>query len=125
MSELSNVVFYFLNTVAQVYATIAGFFIVGQIYIYGVIQKTKEWNEVHQKSTDGKSVCVKIVVTKPIKNIFVLLLSTIFLSILGIFLNIESIFGKGILVIPTIVLFLAVLVIIRLYDYIITLEKYT
>lgn len=40
------------------------------------------------------------------------------------FLNIESIFEKGILVIPVIVLVLASWTIIKLYDYLLNLEKY-
>lgn len=123
MSELSNVVFYFLSTVAQVYATILGFFIVGQIYIYGVIHKVREKNEEIQRSTGSKG-CRNLVVTKPVKNIYKLLLAVILISILGILLNIESIFGAGILIIPAIILVLAIWVIIKLYDYITTLENY-
>lgn len=123
MSELSNVVFYLLSTVAQVYATILGFFIVGQIYIYGVIHKVREKNEEIQRLTGSKG-CTNLVVTKSVKNIYKLLLAVILISILGILFNIESIFGKGILIIPAIVLVLAIWIIITLYNYITTLERY-
>lgn len=121
MGELSNIVFYFLSTVAQVCATILGFFIVGQIYIYGMMEKVSEKNKEPVKA--GEKLCITIVVPPQVKNIYITLIVIIFLSILGILFNFES-FGIYVLIIPIIVLILFILVLYILYNYIINLIKY-
>lgn len=120
MSELSNIVLYFLSTVSSVFATILGFFIVGQIYIKGLIQKSREKNEAMPRKTSSKGF-TDIVVIKEVKYIYRLLIGIILLSFMGILLNTcDSILGKGILIIPIIVMALAIYVMKELYDYIST-----
>ncbi len=118
MSELSNIVFYFLSTVAQVYAAILGFFIVGQLYIYQVSKINKV------KSKDGRSVCASIFVLPSFFGIYMLLFAIILFSTVGILLNIESIFGIYILAIPMLVFGLSILAIKKLYSYLKILESF-
>lgn len=122
MLDISNNIFYFLTTIAQVCATILGFIIVGQIYIYGVMQKAHEKNKEPVKT--GEKLCVKVVVEpQEEKSIYILLIVIIFLSILGILFNLET-FGKGIIIIPLIVLILFVSELYLLFNYIMNLKNY-
>jgi|GEM_PF-5886379 len=129
MNEISTMVFYLLSTVAQVFAAILGFFIVGQIYIHELIGKLNEKNEAYQKETGCKgipNILVKDKVTEQVKNIYKLLILIILLSFAGIFLNVFDFIHENMisipmnLILPIIILVLSIYVMKKLYDFIST-----
>jgi hypothetical protein len=123
MLDISNNIFYYLSTVAEVSATILGFFIVGQIYFYGMMQKAHEKNKVPVKP-DEKGICLEIVISPEVKKIYRLLIVIIFLSVLGILFNFNlETSRKLVLIISIIVLILFTLLLYKLYNYIMVLEN--